>query len=132
MATNEKLALMSLRLLNTAEITYASMYDGGYSANLASLGPPTNGQTTNAQAAGFIDEVLASGTGSGYRFTYVAGERTKPRYSWMGGRIDTYTIHADPLTPGSTGLKHFFTDQSGVIREEMDKPATEHSPPLSM
>jgi len=41
-----------------------------------------------------------------------------------------YTINADPAATGSTGMRHFFIDQTGVIRSERDRPATEKSPPL--
>ncbi len=41
-----------------------------------------------------------------------------------------YTINADPAVAGSTGMRHFFLDQTGVIRSERDRPATENSPPL--
>ena len=39
----------------------------------------------------------------------------------------SYTLKA---TPTSTGARHFFTDQTGVIRAEQDKPATVESPAL--
>lgn len=59
----------------------------------------------------------------GYRFAYVPGKV-------QDGYVATYTVQADPLKPGVTGRMHFSTDESGVIREEMDKPASAESPPL--
>jgi hypothetical protein len=38
----------------------------------------------------------------------------------------SYTLKATPSAPGA---RHFFTDQTGVIRSETDKPATAESPP---
>ena len=70
-----------------------------------------------------IDDALAAGSKSGYDFTYAPGERDST------GKIMTYTIHADPVT-GSTGTNHYFTDQTGVIRQEKDGPASEQSPPI--
>jgi hypothetical protein len=132
---NEKLAVGSLKNINTAEIAYATMYSTGYSATLAALGPPKTANPNlpadeyvkliRPDAAGLLDEVLTSGTESGYRFTYSAGKPDKER------RVNEYTVHADPITPGETGLRHFFTDQSGVIRQEVDRPAGEQSSPLA-
>jgi Domain of unknown function (DUF4190) len=121
---NEMSAVGSLRAISTSETTYASSYVGGYSPDLASLGLPKAGMEHNAQAAGLIDDMLASGTKFGYRFTYAAGKKED-------GRIDTYTVHADPITPGETGKRFFFIDESGVIRQERDKEANAYSPPLT-
>jgi hypothetical protein len=132
-AVNERVVVLSLRTINTAAMTYWSQFeDAGFPPTLAALGP-LKGQKPYASAeeilkggsksaAGLIDEVLASGTESGYRFTYVAG---KPDST---GRIVRYAVHADPVTPGVTEEKHFFTDYSGVIRFEIGKNASADSP----
>ena len=52
----------SMRTINTAEITYASTYNSGYSRSLSALGSPAAGSEPSALAAGLIDSVLASGT----------------------------------------------------------------------
>lgn len=132
-AQNEKSAVMALRTINTSEVAYSVTYDVGYSPDLASLGSPKTAnpnasasevvKAESAQGAGFIDDVLASGTKSSYRFTYVAGKKKH-------GRIDTYTLHADPVTPGETGNHHYFTDESGVIRMDWQKEANSDSPPI--
>ncbi len=130
MAQNEQLVVSSLRTINTAEITYSVIYNTGYSATLGDLRPPAAGANPVATAAGLLDEVLTSGTKSGYRFTYVAGKVSAPMVKGETGRIDDYTVHADPVTPGVTGEKHFFTDESQVIRVEMGKEANRDSPPI--
>jgi len=71
-----------------------------------------------------ISDVLASRQKSGYLFTYEPGPP-------QDGVIISYEVHADPVTPGTTGVRHFFTDQSGVIRVRMEGQATVESPPLS-
>ena len=43
---------------------------------------------------------------------------------------ESYSVKADPITPGSTGIRHFFTDQTGIIRWEANHPASGESPPL--
>jgi hypothetical protein len=35
------------------------------------------------------------------------------------------------VLPGSTGRRHFFTDQTAVIRVEMGRVATADSPPIN-
>jgi type II secretory pathway pseudopilin PulG len=125
-AANQASAVGSLRTLNTAAIIYASRYGKGFPASLSQLGPPADSAARDADAAGLIDEVLASGMKTGYVFTYSPGQRDAE------GQVATYTIRADPVTPGTTGQDHYFTDQSGVIRQETDKPASGHSPPIGI
>jgi hypothetical protein len=127
---NQISAVGSLRTLNTAEVTYATTYNTGYSATLGDLGPPAAGANAVATAAGLLDEILTSGTKSGYRFTYVAGKVSAPMFKGETGRIDTYTVHADPVTPGETGDNHYFMDESEVIRMERQKQANADGPPL--
>ncbi len=118
-------AVGSLRTINTAAITYASTYEQiGYPSSLVELAPPAAGGQPSAQAADLIDPLLVSGTKSRYVFTYTPGEKDSD------GRLVTYTVHANPITPGTTGINFYFTDQSGVIRKETDRQATVESPPL--
>ena len=108
MAANESSAVGSLRTINTGLVTFAAQCPNlGYSASLALLGPGPGDCT----GAGILDNVLgvAAPVKSGYAFTYVAGAP-------VGTIINTYTLNADPSNPGTTGQRHFFTDQSGVIR----------------
>ncbi len=61
-AANQASAVGSLRTLNTAEITYATTYNTGYTATLGNLGPPAAGANPVATAAGLIDSVLSGGS----------------------------------------------------------------------
>ncbi len=121
-AANQASAVGSLRTMNTAEITYASTYNSGYSATLANLGPAVGPPT--ATAAGLIDSVLAGGVKSGYTFTYTPG-------AVVGGRIDTYAFNANPVTAGTTGTNFYFTDHSGVIRQNSTAQASATDSPLA-
>jgi hypothetical protein len=125
MAANQASTVGSLRTLNVAAITYASTYNVGFPPGLAALRPPDGQGTPTADTAGLVNPVLAAGKKDGYIFTYRPGEKDST------GRINTYTIHADPITPGTTGTIHFFTDQSGWIRMEINKPANEQSPRIA-
>ena len=138
-AANQASAVGSLRTLNTAEVTYATTYNVGFSATLGDLGPAQAGvNVPNATAAGLIDEVLSgmantSGGGSaatssaksGYEFVYSPGATDNT------GKIDIYSIIATPLTPGTTGTNYYYTDQSGVIRQNSTTVAGSSDSPLA-
>ncbi len=123
MAANGAAAVGSLRTLHVAATTYYSAYDHGYPPALENLGPPAAGKE-NEERANLIDSTLASGRKSGYVFLYRA-VRLQDSTAPVG-----YTINADPAVDYSTGMRHFFLDQTGVIRSEMYRPATANSPPL--
>ena len=92
-AANEVSAIGSLRTIVTAEITYsATVGSGAYAAALTDLSDQS-----------LIDASLGSGTKGGYDFT-------------LSGTANTFTVTATPTTPGTTGNRYFFADDSGVIR----------------
>jgi prepilin-type N-terminal cleavage/methylation domain-containing protein len=136
-AANQASAVGSLRTLNTAEVTYATTYNTGYSATLGDLGPApaSAGGTPVATAAGLVDEVLsgsAAGTAtattsskSGYTFTYTPGGTD------TSGKINTYSFIATPISVGTTGTNFYFTDQSGVIRQNSTAQAGSTDSPLA-
>lgn len=137
-AENQAAAVGSLRTINTANVTYNTTFDQGYAPSLAALGPPKGGTKSSPKAADLVDENLASGTDDGYRFTYSPGP-TETTLQYMRKQdksitadevsdpnrlaINTYAVHADPVTPGETGDVHYFIDESGIIRFELNKPA---------
>ncbi len=123
MAANEASAVSSLRTLNSTAATYYADYAHGYPPALENLGPPSTGQA-NEDRANLIDATLASGKKSGYMFFYSA-MRLQTSAIPLG-----YTINADPAAAGTTGTRHFYTDQTGIIRFETGGPADAHSPPL--
>jgi len=127
MAANESSAISSLRTINTAEVTYATVYPGvGYSIDLPSLGgtPAVCGAPGGASSvtACIIDEVLATATTlatakSGYYYSYAIGAA-------VGGINTAYTVTASPTIVGTAGQRNFFTDQSGVLRYGLTGPAS--------
>ncbi len=124
MAANEASAVGSLRSINTACVAYSTSYGQYPPGNvLTTLGPPAAGAQASATNADLVDSVLASGTKSGYVFTYagVAG---------AGGLTQTYTVIANPQVQGTTGQRFFFTDQTGVIRADTAQQATAASTPI--
>jgi type IV pilus assembly protein PilA len=122
MAANEASAVQSMRTLTTVQNTYNTTYGVGYAPSLLALGPPAAPPPSPA-GADLIDSVFAAGTKSGYIFTYTPSAA-------VGGIIYNYSLNADPVTPGSTGQRHFFTDQSGVIRANPAAAATVADAPI--
>jgi type II secretory pathway pseudopilin PulG len=123
MAANEASAVGSLRTINTACVTYSTIY-GGFPPSLDALGGEGSGAAPSAASAQLIDSALMSGVKSGYFFYYSPGSKD------TSGNIVAYAVTADPLTHGGTGIRHFFTDQSGVIRVDSRASADADSPPL--
>jgi hypothetical protein len=123
-AADERSALMSLRTISTACITYDAAYRHGYPAELHHMAPPAAGSPPSPGAAGLIDEVLASGTKIGYRYTYTAGAK-------QDGRIRNYKLQASPINWGQDGAISLYTDESGVIRStRANRPALENGAPV--
>ena len=118
-AANEASAVGSIRTINTSEVTFASTYPHTGFATLASLG----GSGGSATGAGLIDSVLASGTKSGYVFAVTTGGATGT------GPATTYDVHGDPQN-SQTGQRHFYSDQSGVIRYNVSQQASASDSPL--
>ena len=116
MQANETAAVAAMRSVCTSIISYETTYQLGFPNNLAELGPPPAGTPPSAAAADLMDSLLASGTRSGYSFTYVASDTNGD------GRNDAYTLHA-PANPGVSGIKHFYVDATNVIRYNATGPA---------
>ncbi|SRR5438552_10958094 len=121
MAANESSAVGSLRTITTGEIAYASMCPNiGFAKSLVELGPDG---TVCPDGKNQIDSTLAIGIKSGYKFmpstTNFSGQAPETTFGWT----------ADPISP-SAGTRHFFVDQSGVIRFTTGAQANADSPVL--
>jgi prepilin-type N-terminal cleavage/methylation domain-containing protein len=130
-AANQASAVGSLHVLNTAEATYTSTY-GGFSPTLGYLGPPSTGTTPVPSGAALIDSILSGGSAgatesskSGYTFIYSVGVAD------TSGKIYSYSISAGPITPGTTGYNYYYTDQTGVIRQNSTAGAGSTDSPLA-
>lgn len=111
-------AIATLKTINTVEIQYQSQF-GQYATSLAQLGPPAGaGSNEGAQAANLISGNLASGSTGGYNYTVT---QTPTGYAAL----------ATPKVYNNTGRRSFYTDQSGVVRENSSQePATANSPEI--
>jgi len=107
MAANESSAVGSVRTINTGLVTYAAGCPNiGYAATLLEL----NTGAACPSGVNIIDNVLATGTKSGYTFAYAT---PGPDAS---GITNLYTIISTPAVVGTTGQRQFFSDQTGVVR----------------
>jgi type IV pilus assembly protein PilA len=125
MAANEASAVGTLRVYNTAMVTYASTCPNvGYPKKLSNLGPGAM-DTDKCAHEDLVNAQLAMPlpVKSGYRFFYTAEPDAD-------GHVMKYVLSADPVAPGTSGTRHFFTDESGVIRYSMRGGADVNSPPL--
>lgn len=118
MHAQEMAAIEEMGTINKAEIQYYSQFNQ-YATSLAQLGPPaTAGAAEGPQNAGLIPGSLASGSAGGYTFTLTQTPQG-------------YGLSAVPKTFGSTGRRTFYTDPTGIIRQNWtQEPATEKSDEL--
>ena len=116
MAANEASAVASLRTYNTAIVSYSTTYGTDPSTDFSQLGPAT---TPSSTAADLVDSLLgiANPSKSGYNFTYTG---TQYVYNTVGA----------PASLNQTGVRYFYSDQSGVIRYAVGVAATSGSSPL--
>jgi type IV pilus assembly protein PilA len=110
-AANEASAITSLRTIVSAQASYLQSFGSGnsYASDLTVL-----------RSKNLIEERLsynAEPTKSGYIFR-------------MEGVGATFTCTASPISPGSTGTKYFFVDNSGVIRFDNSGTADAMSRPI--
>jgi type IV pilus assembly protein PilA len=125
MAANQASAIQSMRVVNTAEITYSSTFQVGFSSTLLQLGPPPSGIAPTTAAADLVDSLLAAGNRGGYTFIYT------PRLPDATGNYIGYVLNANPTSPGTTGTAYYYTDESHVIRASTTGVATSSDSPVA-
>ncbi len=121
-SANEASAVQSVRTITTAETAYAASFSTiGYSAKLSDLSEGSSAPCTlTPTQACLLDPVLASGTKSGYLFTYAQDTTDTPSPG--------YKLNGDPLRRGTSGGRSFYTDQPGVIRFNSSQAAGPSDP----
>jgi prepilin-type N-terminal cleavage/methylation domain-containing protein len=122
-AANESASVQNMRNITTGNVVYSSTYGVGYAPSLGALGPPPGSNPPSAANAALIDEILALGTKSGYTYSYSPG-------SPVNGIIDSFQLYANPITPGITGNRYFYTDDSCVIRQNLSAIASASDTPI--
>ena len=105
---NEASAVASLRMINTAAVTYSITYpDMGFPAQLTTLGGANPCTAASSTQACLIDDSLSQGIKSGYNFVW-AGDGAVPSVSFI--------VTGTPQVVGGSGQRMFCSDQTGVIR----------------
>ena len=133
-AANQASAVGSLKIIISAEASYNSTYTTGYSSTLAQLDGNANPATSSS--AGLIDNILGSGTKSGYNFYYVpcvTPGQPNPGNLAPGPcppKIDVFQVSANPINGAANG-NYYFTDTSGVIRQNSSSPAGPADSPIA-
>ncbi len=89
---NESATVANLRSISSAQLQYRTRY-GEY------------GSVAELETATLLDASYEDAEKIGYRFT-----------SAEAPGKSTWAINAEPVTPGVTGDRFFFVDESGVIR----------------
>lgn len=94
--TNEAIAIAGCRSVSSAcQSYYASTIPHLYPDTLARLGPEQSEPP-------YIDSALASGSRSGYDYTYQPGEDDA-----------SFILRAEPVVFRRTGNRYFYTDETG-------------------
>jgi type IV pilus assembly protein PilA len=123
MAANEASAVGILRTYNRAMVSYATQcQNNGFPASVTNLGAGRG----DCEGAELVDALLAAPAAikNGYRFFYSPGPADNL------GHVISYTINADPISENTSGMRHFFMDESGVIRSSTGTPTSADSPPI--
>ncbi len=114
-STNEASAVASIRAINTAEVSYQATY-GGYAESLANLGG-AEPCVRSVETACLLDQNLAGGMKSGYRFAAVGGNPS-------GGVSTSYVVGAAPEVFDRTGRRLFCSSDKNVIRVDLNSSGT--------
>jgi len=113
-AANEASAVSLVRTINTAQISYQTMYpDVGYAPDLQSLGSgsPTCGVPSRTSAC-LIEYRLSSATNSPGKSGYIFQMQ-----STNNGK--SYFVSAMPAVPNQSGVRSFCSTEEGVVRVDL-------------
>lgn len=108
---NEASAVGSIHAINTAEVGYQATY-AGYAESLANLGG-ADPCRKSAETACLLDQSLAGGSKSGYRFTTVGGDPSDSENT-------SYVVGAAPEVFDRTGKRLFCSTDKNVIRVDLN------------
>jgi type IV pilus assembly protein PilA len=106
---DEASAVASIRAINQAEVSYLAAH-GGYAESLANLGG-AEPCAKSAATACLLDQSLAGGEKSGYRFVAVGNNPA-------GGMNTSYSVGAAPVVFDRTGKRLFCSSDKNVIRAD--------------
>jgi hypothetical protein len=108
MESTERAAIDGLKKIGDAVETYRRTYSR-LPESLANLGRAERDTTVGPNAAGLLEQDLAAGARSGYKFRYVISGASNL------GAPAKYEVAATPETYGRTGRRSFFRDINGIL-----------------
>jgi hypothetical protein len=113
---NERCTIADMRALHSAQMNYA-----------ATVGNQNFGTFLQLFSAGLISGRLVQGCSRGYCFSYVI------IYYVPNAQVASFKIVATPQAYGTTAVRSFFIDQTGVLRgaDKNGGPANENDPPIN-
>jgi len=112
---NEASAIGSVRTMSSAQATFsASCGGGGYGSTLPALSTAPTGSVA------FVPSDLGSGAKSGYTFTNAGSGTTVLAANLTCNQVaistSSFLTTGNPTTDGTTGVRAFGVDETGVIR----------------
>ena len=139
-AANEASAVGTLRTINIGAITYSAEYKNGFPSSLEVLGGGPDGSPTCDRARLVADTLIRNHRKSGYIFIYapklsddaapsVVSAAAQSKGCTSAG-VAAFEVTAEPTQPDKSGMRTFYTDQTGVIRYSNDGTANAGSAPL--
>lgn len=125
-AGNEASAIGSIRVVNSAQATFAATCGNGYYApDLASLSTPGE-----PGGVAFVSPDLSMDptVKSGYTITLVGGRAVEGApVACNGARVvETYFVSAEPTVPGTTGQRYFAANQEGTVYQATSQIPVTH------
>jgi prepilin-type N-terminal cleavage/methylation domain-containing protein len=124
MSGNEASAIGSVRTISSAQAAYsASCGGGGFAPTLGDLAKAPGG------SVGFIPADLGAGAKQGYSFAVIEdGDDVLPAADTCnqasGPSTTRFVGYGNPTSPGSTGVRRFAVDETGLIRFDADSDIT--------
>ncbi len=114
MSGNEASAIGSVRAVTSGQVSFAAnCAQGTFAGSLADLATPPA-----AGGPGFVSDDLALDPSykSGYAVTITPGAAASGLTICNGTSTNlTFAVNADPISPGTSGTRHFFANASGNI-----------------
>jgi hypothetical protein len=126
-AANESSAVATLRMVNTAQMTYSAMYRG-FAPDLATLGSGSDSSgRVNGSHAGLIDPVVGNASCTATAWCVKSGYRFRMTAECRQPSCQEFLAIATPVS-SSTGGRNFCSTSDGVIRFRpglpLDSPPT--------
>lgn len=132
MSGNEASAIGSVRAINNSQATYAaSCAGGGYATAIGQLTTVPPGSTTAFISPDMAQMATLAGK-SGYTSVFfpdgIVVMAAAQTCNGVGDSMSAYYFQANPVDPGNTGVRFFYSDQAGAIYQDTAGPIVGPNP----